>query len=172
MLKCLQKYPQAFKGGLRTLKIKTVRLEIEPDTEPYHARPFQVSHSLEGTTRWEVNRLESIGVLEKNHDSEWAAPTFVVPKKTGNVHIVTNFRQLNKVIKRKPFPLPKIADLLQKLDGFQYATAIDLSMGYYHVPLDEKSQELCTTILSWGKYRYKRLPMGIKNTALISLRKS
>ena len=139
MLKCLQKYPQAFKGGLSTLKIKPIRLEIKADTEPYHARPFQVPCSLEGTTKREINRLETIGVLEKKHSSEWAAPTFVIPKETGDVRIVTNFCQLNKVIKRKSFPLPKIADLLQKLVGFQYATAIDLSMSYYHVPLDEKS---------------------------------
>lgn len=60
--------------------------------------------------------------------------------------------------------IPRIEDLLQRLQGFKYATAIDLSMGYYHIPLDEESQKLCTTILPWGKYRYKRLPMGIKNS--------
>ena len=80
------------------------------------------------------------------------------------MHILTNFRELNKVMKRKPYPLPKISDLLQKLQGFKYATAIDLSMGYYHVRLDEESSKLCTTILPWGKYRYLRLPMGIKNS--------
>ena len=37
-------------------------------------------------------------------------------------------------------------------------------MGYYHVPLDEYSQSLCSTVLPWGKYKYKRLPMGIKNS--------
>jgi hypothetical protein len=71
---------------------------------------------------------------------------------------------LNAQLKQKPFPLPKILDLLQKLSGFKYATAIDLSMGYYHIPLDEHSQKLCTTILPWGKYQYKRLPMGIVNS--------
>ena len=40
MLKCLQKYPQAFKGGLGTLKMKPVRLENKADAEPYHSRPF------------------------------------------------------------------------------------------------------------------------------------
>ena len=53
---------------------------------------------------------------------------------------------------------------MQKLEGFTYATALDLSMGYYHIPLDEASSKLCTTILPWGKYRYLRLPMGIKNS--------
>jgi hypothetical protein len=53
---------------------------------------------------------------------------------------------------------------LQKLQGFPYATAIDLSMGYYHIPLDAYSQRLCTMILPWGKYQYLRLPMGITNS--------
>ena len=55
------------------------------------------------------------------------------PKKTGNVRILTDFRELNKVMKQKPYLLPKISDLLQKLQGFKYVTAIDLSMVYYHV---------------------------------------
>ena len=59
---------------------------------------------------------------------------------------------------------PRISELLQKLRNFKYATAIDLSMGYYHIPLDEASQKLCTTVLPWGKFRYKVLPMGIKNS--------
>jgi hypothetical protein len=53
-------------------------------------------------------------------------------------------------MKMKPFPLPKISDILRKLSGFKYATAIDLSMGYYNIPLDLEAQKLCTTILPWG----------------------
>ena len=78
--------------------------------------------------------------------------------------MLTDFRRLNAVLKRKPYPLPKISDLLYKLQGFTYATAIDLSMGYYHIPLDEESQKLCTTTLPWGKYRYRKLPMGIASS--------
>jgi hypothetical protein len=74
--------------------------------------------------------------------SEWAAPTFMQAKKTGDVHILTGFRKLNAQIKRKPFPLPKISDLLWKLSGFRYATAIDLIMGYYHIPLDLEAQKI------------------------------
>jgi hypothetical protein len=80
------------------------------------------------------------------------------------VRILTDFRRLNAQIKIKPFPLPKISDLLRKLSGFKYATAIDLSMGYYHIPLDLEAQKLCTTILPLGKYQYKRLPMGVKTS--------
>jgi hypothetical protein len=107
--------------------------------------------------------LRKIDVFEKAYGSEWAAPFFVKQKKTGDIRILTDFRGLNNCIIRTPFPLPKISDLLQRLTGFRYASAIDLSMDYYHIPLDEYSAKLCTTILPWGKYHYKRLPMGIKN---------
>ena len=163
LLTVLAKSKRLFKGGLGTLNIRPVRLELIKGATPYHARAYPVPKAYEAPTKKECDRLETIGVWERNHDSEWAAPTFVQPKKTGDIRVLTDFRKLNDAIRRKPFPLPKIADLLQKLEGFRYATAIDLSMGYYHIPLDEFSQALCTTVLPWGKYRYKRLPMGIKN---------
>jgi hypothetical protein len=80
------------------------------------------------------------------------------------VRILTYFRRINAQIKRKPFPLPKISDLLRKLSQFKYATAINLSTGYYHIPLDLEAHKMCTTILPWGKYQYKRLTMGVNTS--------
>ena len=145
------------------MKIKPISLQVKEGTTPYHAKAYPVPKAFEETTKKEIERFCSIGVMERNHDSEWAAASFIQPKKMGDVRVLTDFRKLNLVLKRQPFPLPKISDLLLKLEGFRYATAIDLSMGYYHIPLDEASQRLCTTILPWGKYRYKRLPMGISS---------
>jgi Reverse transcriptase (RNA-dependent DNA polymerase) len=68
------------------------------------------------------------------------------------------------MLKQKPYPIPNIPDLLQSLSGLKYATAIDLSMGYYHIPLCPKSQEYCTIVLPWGKFGYLRLPMGIASS--------
>jgi hypothetical protein len=47
-------------------------------------------------------------------------------------------------------------------EGFTFATALDLTMGYYHITLDVDAQKLCTIIFPWGKNAYKCLPMGIK----------
>ena len=51
--------------------------------------------------------------------------------------------------------------MLLKLEGFQYATSLDSNMGYYHIQPREKKSNLCTIIIPWGKYWYKRLPMGV-----------
>ena len=60
--------------------------------------------------------------------------------------------------------MPKINEMLLKLEGFQYAMSLDLNMGYYHIRLSKNTSNLCTIILPWGKYRYKRLPMGVANS--------
>jgi hypothetical protein len=111
-----------------------------------------------------MKRLTDMDVFNRSSDSEWAAPTFIQAKNTGDLRVLTDFPRLNAQKRRTPFPLPKISDILKKLSGFKYATAIDLSMGYAHIPLDLEAQKLCTIILPWGKYQYKRLPMGVETS--------
>ena len=57
--------------------------------------------------------------------------------------------------------MPLIMDLMQTLEGFTYATTLDLNMGYYTIKLDNAAQKICTIVTPWGKYSYKRLPMGL-----------
>ena len=102
--------------------------------------------------------------MKKVNHSQWGAPNFVIPKKDETIRFITDFRELNKRIKRKPYPIPKIQDLLMKLEGFQWATSLDLNMGYYHIELNPASKKLCTIVMPWGKYEYQRLPMGLCNS--------
>ena len=71
-----------------------------------------------------------IGVLERVQESEWGTPVFIIPKKEGTVHFLNDFRKVNRQIVHKPLPIPMIDDTLQQLEGFKYATALDLNMGY------------------------------------------
>eukprot|EP00804_Cyclotella_cryptica_P026075 CCRYP_013930-RA/>CCRYP_013930-RA protein AED:0.66 eAED:0.59 QI:0/-1/0/1/-1/0/1/0/271 len=109
----------------------------------------------------ELKRLCDLGVLEWQPASEWASPSFIVPKKDQTVRFLSDFREVNKRIVRKPFPLPKISTVMQELEGFTFATALDLNMGYYTIRLDPDASKICTIIFPWGKYSYLRLPMGI-----------
>jgi dihydroorotate dehydrogenase len=64
----------------------------------------------------------------------------------------------------QPFRIPKIgqSDMFRSMEGFTFASALDLNIGYYHIKLDAHAQKLCTIAFPCGKYKYKRLPMGIK----------
>jgi len=112
----------------------------------------------------EVERLVKIGVLKKVNRSEWAAPTFIIPKKDGSVRFISDFQELNKKILRKPYPIPNIQDMLLNLEGFQWATSLDLNMGHYHIRLDPASKQLCAIVLPFGKYECQAIPMGLCNS--------
>jgi transposase InsO family protein len=160
----LSQYEDLFDGTLGKWNMGAYDIELLPDAKPYHARAYPIPQIHTATLKLEVDRLCKAGVLKKVNQSEWAAPTFIIPKKDGSVRFISDFRELNKRIKRKPFPIPRIQDMLLKLEGFQYATSLDLNMGYYHIELSPHSKRLCTIVLPWGKYEYQRLPMGLCNS--------
>jgi len=139
-------------------------IELRPDATPYHAKPYPIPYSRLVTLKVEVERLVQAGVLRKVNRSEWGAAAFIMAKKDGTVRFITDFRELNKRIHRKPFPIPKIQDMLLKLEGFQFSTCLDLNMGYYHIELSPHLLECCTVVLPWGEYEYLRLPMGLCNS--------
>jgi hypothetical protein len=60
-----------------------------------------------------------------------------------------------------PYPIPKIAQMLQELEKFAYATSLDLNMGYYTITLDSDAQKVRTIVTPFGRYQYLRLPMGV-----------
>ncbi len=164
LLTLLRKHEPLFDGTLGKWTGTEVELELNEGATPYHARAFPVPRVHLGTLKNEVERLCRLGVLKRVNRSQWAAPTFCIPKKDGAIRFISDFRELNKRIKRRPYPIPHIQDMLTNLEGFQYATSLDLNMGYYHLELSEKSKELCTIVLPFGKFEYQRIPMGLCNS--------
>ena len=161
LLELLKKFEQLFDGTLGNWRTKPVSFQLKDGATPYHGRAFPIPKVHKEVIMKEIQRLCDLGVLEWQPSSEWAAPSFIQPKKNKTVRFLTDFRELNKRLVRKPFPIPKISTVLQELEGFTYATALDLNMGYYTISLDPEAAKICTIIFPWGKYSYKRLPMGI-----------
>jgi hypothetical protein len=83
-------------------------------------------------------------------------PSFIIPEKDRTVCFLSDFCKVNKRLVRKPFPTPKISTVLQEIEEFSYATALDLNMGYYTIRMDPDASKICTIIFPWGKYSYKR----------------
>ena len=117
--KCHQKL---FDGTLGIYPHKKVHIDIEPNAKPVHPRPYPMPCIQLSMYKCELEHICDLGVLDPQQESEWASPSFIIPKKDGSVRLISNLRQLNKVIKRKQYPLPVITDILRKRIGYKFFT--------------------------------------------------
>jgi hypothetical protein len=165
LLSVLLKFKSLFDGTLGDWNSPPVSFELKEGMKPYHGRPYPIPHKHKAILMKEIKQLCIIGVLKWQQLSRWAPPTFIIPRKDSTVHTISDFRERNKRIVRKPYPIFKISTILQELDGFTYATALDLNMSYYTIRLDPTALEMCTIIFPWGKNSCKKLPMGFGGSA-------
>src|SRR5688500_12545177 len=70
----------------------------------------------------------SQGILWKINKSEWACPMFTISKPDGSLWSLADLRELNKGIKRYPYPISKIKDMLHQLDSLMFASSLDLNI--------------------------------------------
>ena len=118
------------------MEIPPVNLDLKDDATTMCLRPYPVMRVQEAMFRKEVKILVKLGVLEEADYSKWRASSFDQPKpKTNPARFLNDFHNLNRELKRKPYSMPKIREILLNLWGFQYATSLDFKMGYDHIQL-------------------------------------
>ena len=112
-------------------------IEIDPEVVPVHSRAYPVPHIHLDNFKTEIQHLVQLGVLVPQGCSEWDSPSFIIPNKDGRLRWISDLRQIDKVVKRKQYPLPIINDILRKRNGYEFFTKLDISMQYYTFELDE-----------------------------------
>ena len=72
-------------------------IELKEDAKPYyHVKLFSISVIHETTLKKEVDRLIKIGLLKKINNSQWTAPTYIIPKINGIIRFISDFREQNQ----------------------------------------------------------------------------
>ena len=149
----LERHKVVFNGELGCYPHEKFHLTLKDDWKPFWQKAYPVPFAREKLFKEELQALVNDGVLEKvTTGSRFCSPTFVVPKKDGRIRWVSDFRTLNLMLKREPYPLPRIQDIMNRRGKYKWFTKIDLSMFFYSFELDDESKELCTINTPYGLY--------------------
>lgn len=135
------------------------------DTKPIKQRYYPVSPYVQKDMDEELERMISLGVIEKSQSS-WSNPIVGVRKPNGKLRLCIDSRKLNQVTKTDAFPLPYISRILGRLRGTKFLSSIDLSDAFWQIPLaKEDKDKTAFTIPGRGLFQFVSLPFGLHGAA-------
>ena len=160
----LDEFPEVFQG-LGCLPGK-YHININPSVPPVVHPPRRVPHSKREPLKKELGRMVEAGILEKvplNEPADWVSSLVCVDKPDGSIRVCLDPKDLNVAIKREHYPLPLVDDITANCTGATVFSTLDAEKAFYQIQLDEESSKLLTFNTPFGRYRYLRMPMGIKS---------
>ncbi|CAM4418781.1 unnamed protein product [Lepidochelys kempii] len=113
------------------------------DTDNAHSikvQPYRVSPQAKTAIEREIQDMLQLGVIHPS-GSALASPGVLVPKPDGKIGFCVDYRKLNAVTHPDNYPMPRTDELLEKLGQAQFISTLDLTKGYWQVPLDESAKE-------------------------------
>ncbi|GMF51089.1 unnamed protein product [Phytophthora fragariaefolia] len=160
-LKLQQGYVDLYNWRLGRIYLDDYIRPLRVDYTPSHAKPYSVLRSQEDAARREMQSLLELDVVEQIYGSEAAAPAFILVNPDGSLRRLVGFRQLNRYLRRSPYYVPKIREILLRLGKAKCMTTLDTNMGYFARRIARQSRAATAFCLPFGKCQFKRLPMGI-----------
>jgi hypothetical protein len=137
-------------------------IKLEPGAKPpflpiYHLSPRELEEVKE-----QLTMLIEAGFIQPSK-SPFGAPIIFVPKKNGKLRMCVDYRALNAVTVKNRYPLPRIDELLDRLQGSSVYTKLDLQSGYWQIRIKEEDIPKTAFRTRYGHYEWKVLPFGLTN---------
>ena len=158
----LEEFKDVFQGLGRLKQKHSIKLkpECEPVIHPARRVPYRLQEQFEKT----LSDMERNEIITKvTVPTEWVNPIVTVRKPSGALRICLDPLELNKAIRREHYSIPMPGEIVAKLLGAQYFSTLDATSGFLQIPLDDASSYVTTFATPSGRYRFLRLPFGIKS---------
>ena len=128
--------------------------------------PYRIPYAYRDAVREELRQMEKEGIIERS-SSEWAAQIVLVEKKDSTLHMCVDYHRLNSVSEMDAYPMPCIDDLVDRVREAKFITTLDLSWGYWQVPVREEDQPKTAFTTPYGLFQFKVMPFGLQGTPAI-----
>ena len=156
-----KQYQELFDGQLGKIP-KIVKLFINSDVRPIVLPTRKLAFALHDKVKAKLNEIVNQGVIEPvDKPTDWVSQMVVIQKPSGDLRICIDPRPLNKALKRSHFSLPTFEEVTAKIGKAKLFTKLDALSGFWLLPLDDKSADLCTFQTPFGRFRFLRLPFGL-----------
>lgn len=157
----IQEYNPVF-TGIGCIK-ERYHIELVNNAVPVISPVRKVPLPLMDKLKEAVDDLVSQKILEKvEGPSDWVNPLVIVKKPNNQLRLCMDPKYLNLAIKREHCVIPTFEEISAKLTGAKLFSTLDAANGFYQIQLDEESSKLCTMGTPFGRYKFLRLPYGIK----------
>ena len=137
-------------------------IDLLPDAAPISKAPYRMAPLELKELKDQLQELLDKGFIRPNV-SPWGAPILFVKKKDGSMRLCIDYRELNKVTIKNKYPLPRIDDLFDQLQGSQVFSKIDLHSGYHQLKIQEKDVQKMALRTRYGHYEFLVMPFGLTN---------
>ena len=134
--------------------------------EPGHNPPFRPLYRLSPAERDEAERQVKEYLAKEwiqPSSSPYGAPILFVKKKDGTLRMCVDYRALNKITVKNRYPLPRIDDLFDRLQGAKFFTSFDLSQGYHQIRMSDEDVPKTAFNTPMGHFEFRVLSFGLTN---------
>nr|GFC06476.1 putative reverse transcriptase domain-containing protein [Tanacetum cinerariifolium] len=159
------KFPDVFPEDLPGLPPpRQVEFEIElvPEAAPVAHATYRLEPSKMKELAKQLQELSDKGFIRPS-SSSWGALVLFVKKKDGSFRMCIDYRELNKMTIKNRYPLPRIDDLFDQLQGSSVYSKIDLRSGYHQLRVQEKDIPITAFKTRYGHYEFQVMPFGLTN---------
>jgi hypothetical protein len=137
-------------------------IDLIPGTTPIAKRPYRLAPTELAELKLQIADLQQKGYIRPS-SSPWGAPVLFISKKDGSMRMCIDYRSLNEVTIKNKYPLPRINDLFDQLQGAKYFSKIDLRSGYHQLRIKEADIQKTAFVTRYGQYEFTVMPFGLKN---------
>ena len=137
-------------------------IDLIPGTDPISIPPYWMAPVELGELKAQLEELSSKGFIRPSI-SPWGAPVLFMKKKDGSLWLCIDYRQLNKVTIRNQYPLPRIDELFDQLQGSRVCSKIDLRSGYHQLRVQESDVPKTAFRTCYEHYEFLVMPFGFTN---------
>ncbi|GJY10096.1 putative reverse transcriptase domain-containing protein [Tanacetum coccineum] len=165
----VQDFPEVFPEdlpGLPPTRQVEFQIDLVPGTAPVARAPYRLAPSEMKELSEQLKELSDKGFIRPS-SSPWGAPVLFVKKKDGSFQMCIDYRELNKLTVKNRYPLPRIDDLFDQLQGSSVYLKIDLRSGYHQLRVREEDIPKTAFRTRYGHYEFQVMSFGLTNAPAV-----